>query len=130
MSKSIILSIKPKYVKKILSGKKKYEFRRVVPKKKIDNIYIYASYPICKVVAKVTMTRIITAEHCVLWDVTKERCGITREEYDKYFIGCEMNNAFCLNMFYEYDTPKSLSDFGIKRAPQNFAYVEKQYDKD
>ena len=38
---SILLSIKPEYVEKILSGEKRYEFRRKLCKDEIDKIYVY-----------------------------------------------------------------------------------------
>ena len=41
MSK-ILLSIKPEYAHKILEGTKKYEFRKHLPKKKIEKIIIYS----------------------------------------------------------------------------------------
>jgi len=34
---SILLSIKPKYVQKIIEGSKKYEFRKQIFKKNIEN---------------------------------------------------------------------------------------------
>lgn len=44
MSK-ILLSIKPEYAHKILEGTKKYEFRKHLPKKKIEKIIIYSTAP-------------------------------------------------------------------------------------
>jgi predicted transcriptional regulator len=46
----ILLSIKPKYVEKILAGEKIYELRRVIPNENIDIIFIYSSNPIKKIV--------------------------------------------------------------------------------
>lgn len=43
--KKILLSIKPKYVKKILNKEKIFELRKNFPKENIDEIYIYSSYP-------------------------------------------------------------------------------------
>ena len=38
--KTIILSIKPQYVEKILDGTKKYEYRTRIPKSNINKIII------------------------------------------------------------------------------------------
>ncbi|MDE5767136.1 MAG: ASCH domain-containing protein [Malacoplasma sp.] len=51
--KKILISIKPEYVKNILKGIKKYEYRTKLPKEKISKIIIYCTSPIKKVVAEV-----------------------------------------------------------------------------
>ncbi len=48
---NVIFSIKPKYVERILSGEKKYEFRKRIWKKQVDRVFIYASSPVKKIVA-------------------------------------------------------------------------------
>jgi len=48
----ILISINPEYVEKILSGEKKYEFRKINPKRKIDALVIYQTYPLMRVVAE------------------------------------------------------------------------------
>ena len=44
----MLLSIKPEYVNKIISGKKKYEFRKFHCREGIDTIVIYATAPMKK----------------------------------------------------------------------------------
>lgn len=51
MSK-MLLSIKPEYVKKILSGKKKYEFRKFHCHDDVDTIVIYCTSPVKKLSRK------------------------------------------------------------------------------
>ena len=47
-----LLSVKPEYAEKILSGEKIYEFRRRIFKRKdVDILVIYATRPQCRVVA-------------------------------------------------------------------------------
>lgn len=41
----ILLSIKPEYVEKIIKGEKLFEFRRTVPKRKVDVVVIYSTFP-------------------------------------------------------------------------------------
>ena len=48
---NLIISIKPQFVEKILSGEKKYEFRRRIYKKEVEKIYIYQTAPDSKIVA-------------------------------------------------------------------------------
>lgn len=48
--KSILLSINPQYVDKIMNGEKEYEYRKIKCKTKVDKMYIYSTIPIKKVV--------------------------------------------------------------------------------
>lgn len=47
MSK-ILLSIKPEFADKIMSGKKKFEYRTHVPSRPINSIVIYSTFPVGK----------------------------------------------------------------------------------
>ena len=64
MSK-ILIPIKPEYVDKILSGNKKYEYRKIKPKRKVDKMIIYSTYPIMKVVGEVEVIDIRSEERRV-----------------------------------------------------------------
>lgn len=57
---SIILSIYPRFVDKIISGDKKFEFREVLPKRNVDKIIIYSTSPIMKIIAEVEVKATIT----------------------------------------------------------------------
>ena len=45
-----ILSVKPEYATKILTGEKLYEYRKTVFCRPIEKVYIYASSPVCMIV--------------------------------------------------------------------------------
>ena len=49
---TMLLSIKPRYAKVILEGKKQYEFRKSRPKDGVDRIIFYASSPQKQVVGE------------------------------------------------------------------------------
>jgi len=118
------LSIKPEYVDKILQGTKKYEFRRRIAKDTIDSIYIYSTYPVMKVVAKVEVSGIVFAAPSTLWENTKSAAGISRRKYREYFKGCKTAYAYKLGGIYMFDPPKSLQEFGVPFAPQSFIYID------
>ena len=48
MKKAIYISIKPEFTKKIETGEKNYEFRKYIPKKEIDTLFVYETVPTCK----------------------------------------------------------------------------------
>ncbi|MGL4511315.1 ASCH domain-containing protein [Cetobacterium sp.] len=121
----ILLSIKPKFVDKIFSGEKKYEFRRSIPKvKEIDTIIIYCSSPIKKIVGEIKVEKIIEGSIEKIWDITKEYSGIDKEYYLEYFNNKDKAYAFVIKEVNKYEIEKSLSDFGIKVPPQSFLYIK------
>ena len=71
MSK-ILISIKPKYVDLILSGSKKYEYRKIQAQKNIDKLIIYATYPIKKVVAEVEVLEVFKDTPKNIWKKTNK----------------------------------------------------------
>jgi type I restriction enzyme S subunit len=49
---NVLLSIRPKYVEEIIKGNKRYEFRKSIFKKKVDEVWIYATSPTKKLLAR------------------------------------------------------------------------------
>lgn len=121
----ILMSINPIYADKILSGIKKYEYRKVKAKKdKVNKIVIYATYPIMKVVGEVEVKDILEETPEKLWNVTKEYSGVTKQFYDNYFNKSSKAIAYKLGKIEKYDEPKKLEDVGIKCVPQSFLYLD------
>ena len=49
----ILLSIKPEFVEKIISGEKKFEFRKSLPKRDgITTVVVYSTMPVGKVIGE------------------------------------------------------------------------------
>ncbi len=122
---AILLAIKPEFVEKILSGDKKFEFRKFIPKAKVDKIYIYATRPVCRVVAVADVLGVLSECPEQLWILTKNNAGISREFFDSYFAGRGIAYAYQLGNVVRFDVPKALSEFGVRAAPQSFVYVDK-----
>lgn len=119
-----LLSIKPKYVEKILDGKKIYEYRRIIFKEKIEKVIIYSTKPIGKIVGEFEVDNILSSSPATLWRNTKNSSGITKEYFNKYFNGKKTAFAIKIKNPKEYDIPKDLKTIipnGI--PPQSFCYV-------
>ena len=121
----ILLSIKPEYSEKILSGEKKYEFRKTKPRGSIEKIFIYESHPTKHIVGWFTIKGILSGTPDIIWEKCKKESGI---EEDRYFNYCEDNNiihAFEIETLHQYNKPinpfKMMSGF---KPPQNFLYLE------
>lgn len=122
---NVILSIKPEFAFKILSGQKKYEYRKTEFKKPIDKIFLYASSPIKKIIGEIKIDGILEDKPASLWDATQHLSGITKDFFDAYFNDKEKAYALCISSVKRYDkaiNPKEkISGFN---APQSFCYTQ------
>ena len=55
---------------------------------------------------------------------TKEYSGITKNFFDEYFKDRKVAYAYKLGKIKVYDEPKALTEFGLRAAPQSFAYAK------
>lgn len=121
----VLLSIKPEFVKKILSGEKKYEYRRIIFKdKSVKTIVIYSTLPVGKVVGEIEIDNIINENVNLLWEKTKTYSGISHEYFQSYFNGKENGYAISFKNVTTYEKPMSLSEISKDmHAPQSFCYI-------
>ena len=120
---TILLSIHPKFVDKIMTGEKKFEFRRVIAKRNPNKIIIYSTSPVCKVIGEAEVEDIIIDNPEKVWKETKKFSGVEKEFYLEYFDNRDLAVAYKLKNVIKYISPIDLKDFGIKVAPQSFVYV-------
>ena len=73
----VLMSVNPIHAEKILSGTKKYEFRKTRCKKPIEVIVIYITAPIMKILGEVQVKNVIEGIPQDVWDKTKSAAGIT-----------------------------------------------------
>lgn len=125
VSKTIILSIKPRYADLILSGTKTVEFRRAWAAKSVDTIAIYASSPVQRIVGVVQVAEVITAKPMLLWDYCKKRGGgLSRSELFAYMRGKTHGFAVLLRGVRKFDhsiVPSRVIE-GFS-PPQSFRYM-------
>ena len=127
MNNKILMSVKPSFVKEILKGYKKYEYRIRIPQYEFHSFIMYAISPIKKAVAEVEVLEVLTMDALSLWELTKEDSGMSRKAFFKYFEGIKDCHAFKLGKITLFDKPKSLEDYGLKYAPQSFTYIDEKY---
>lgn len=121
----ILMPINPEYVDEIISGRKKYEYRKIRAKRNnVDKMIIYSTSPVMKVVAEVEINGIIEEQPEKLWEMTKHASGISKEYYNRYYKNRDMAVAYQLGSIQVYDIPKNLIDIGINYVPQSFVYLD------
>jgi predicted transcriptional regulator len=82
----IVISLRPQFVERILTGKKAAELRRRAPRIQPGcRVWIYTKAPEAMISICVTVDRILTASPKDLWGSHESELGVTREEFDGYF---------------------------------------------
>lgn len=122
----VLLSIKPEFVKEIIDGRKKFEYRKSIFKREdISSIVVYATKPYGKVVGEFEIENIIQDCPQNIWKETKDYSGISKKFFNEYFRGRDTGFAIQIKEFIEYDNPMELKSFdkNIKTAPQSFCYI-------
>lgn len=150
MGKAVLISIRPEWVKKILSGEKTLEVRRTRPKLETPfKSYIYCTNSgvamgMCgkhgKVVGEFTCSKVTNLfSNSRFWlneDDVLQTC-LSAEEIRKYANGANGLYGWHISDFKAYENPKKLGDFTgvrttrdsmelymLERPPQSWFYVE------
>lgn len=131
---NIILSIHPKWARLIYEGEKTIEWRKTSPLRANKSVvYIYETAPIKKITGSFIFNGLylLDAYEKTWIDNYNERgidiIGSGRvpiDELQKYQNNSRVLRGWCRAGALRFDSPKSLEDFGIKRPPQSWRYVE------
>lgn len=141
----IIMSIHPKWAKLIYEVKKTVEWRKVIPScllplhldHKPMRVYLYETAPVKKVTGYFITKSVVRLEmseppwenakiHPAAEKVINEGC-VPLDELKKYAgknaVVYGLKVIYCSKFF---NGPKTLEDFGLKRPPQSWQYVDEE----
>ncbi|UPG92673.1 ASCH domain-containing protein [Luteibacter aegosomatissinici] len=122
----VLLSIHPEHADKILSGHKRYEFRKNFFKNPaVTKVLIYATMPVGKVIGDFEIGEVIDGSPSTVWETTKNHAGISRKFFRLYFSGRQRAIAIGVRNPRRFDLPRALDEVedGMV-APQSFRYVD------
>lgn len=120
---TIILSIHPSHIEKILSGEKRYEYRKRIPTD-IRHIVVYATAPIKMIVALIEIDSILKGTPESVWKKTKRHAGVSKDFFMLYFADHQDSYAIKFKTVFKLETPKSLMCLGNNiAAPQSYTYL-------
>jgi predicted transcriptional regulator len=120
-----LMSIKPKYFERIVSGKKLVEFRKVCPKNQV-RIFLYVSSPVKMICGFIEIHKVITEKIDTIWELTDKISGTTEKEFYSYVGISEKVSALYIKSIKIVSPidPKTLIDNFI--APQNYIFIENE----
>lgn len=130
----ILISVRAKYVHKMLTGEKTVELRRrtlrVSPG---TRVWIYTTAPRCVVEAFAFIDRVVTAPPKHLWQKYKRSSGVAQNEFIEYFSNVDIGCALILRDLTRLGTDVRLVDlrktdgrfqppqFYVRLSPKNAA---------
>ena len=115
----IVISLKPKFATLIEKRLKNHEFRKNVPKRMPNKIWIYVTQPVAE------LKYIAEVNTYVEYPRKISETGIGNMEFN---IGEKTKFAYPIVKLHKLKNPISLSELKLKYgfvAPQNLAYIEK-----
>ncbi len=125
--KTVLLSVKPVYADRILSGEKRYEFRRGRFASEVDEVLIYATSPSKKIIGYFRVEDIHEGMPMVLWNKCFRHAGVEEEAFFAYFAECNRAYAIQVDAARKFATavdPYTIwPDFS---PPQSFMYVDRK----
>ncbi len=120
---TILISVRPAYVRAILNGTKTREYRRTVPARSVSRMLIYETAPVQRIAGEAEVLGILKLPVEELWECTKAQGGLTEAAYRQYFHGLETAHAIMLGRITAYEEPVPLESVGVSKAPQSWMYV-------
>ena len=82
---NILLSVFPEYVDRIISGEKRFEFRKHIPTERVEHIVFYATAPTARILCIAKVDSIISGSPEYIWETTALFSGVDKIFYDRYY---------------------------------------------
>jgi predicted transcriptional regulator len=125
--RTLLISIRPRFVNAILGGSKTVELRRTRPN--LDSgsaVLLYSSSPIKAVVGWAYLADVIQGTPAELWRAHQGGAGVTESEFHEYFSGSQDAFGLVLHRVVRATDPVQLEELrgmGVE-PPQSWRYVE------
>jgi predicted transcriptional regulator len=111
LASDLLMSIHPKHVKQIFSGKKRYELRRKFSTKWLGHrMNIYATEPAMQLVGQATVRRVVRNSPKEIWKKLGSELGCNRMDFDRYTRNAEEIFAIELDEITPFRVPISRKD--------------------
>lgn len=115
----IVISLKPEFINLILKQEKNYEFRKYLPKKGVNKIWVYSKLPVARLEYLIIIDKIITYPEKIL------EPGLGNEEFNNGLKSTKY--AYHIKHLYRMKEGINLKVLKEKYnfiAPQSYFYLE------
>ncbi len=130
MSKGdIVISVRHKFVERIVAGKKGAELRRRAPRIQPGcKVWIYTKAPEAVISICVTVDRIVAGSPKEIWQSHRSDLGVSRDEFEDYFKEAQTACAIFFKLVEDVSPSVALSEIRSKskgfHPPQFFKRLE------
>lgn len=105
----LLISLRPRFVTAIFSGTKTVEFRRTRPRVDAgDWVAMYESKNTKGIVGAFQVSNVTEATPSVIWKKFKQGGGITKKEFDEYYVGTDTAYAISIKKHRKLSAPLTL----------------------
>jgi predicted transcriptional regulator len=121
---ALLLSLHPEFARKIYSGKKTAELRRVKPSRSIRYVLVYETAPVGRVTGWFRVRSIESGTARAIWSKYARRLSITRPAFDRYLKGCPRPTVLMIERRARFRRHLPLEGVcRLRRPPQSFSYI-------
>ena len=117
-----LISIRPEFVCRIISGDKRYEYRKKIFKRPVERVFIYSSAPQKRIVGFFEWYGVIFGDVDKVWKETSKFAGISIKEYESYFNNSNYAYAIRLDLLHVFNEPVNPWEFQGFMPPQSYLY--------
>ncbi|MEN6460056.1 MAG: hypothetical protein ABFC94_01620 [Syntrophomonas sp.] len=123
-----VISIKPIYINKILTGDKKFEFRKKAPSLLPVAFLLYSTSPVKMIVGVAYISSVIKDNPKKLWERCSDHSGVDEDDFKRYFKDYETGYALFIDSVESFIKPLEPGAL-IKNfiPPQSFYYLEEGF---
>jgi len=118
------VSIKPNYVKEIIAGNKRVEFRKIGFNKNVEHVIVYSSSPDQRVIGYFDIIGIDEDSTIRLWKKYKNISGLNYADFKNYYSEHQRGTALLMDNLYLLPKPIKLNKLkNDLYPPQNYVYL-------
>ena len=128
VARGVLVSIRPRYVSRILAGHKTVELRRRFPEAAIigARALIYSSSPVSAVVGCARIKHVLKLPVSEIWKEHGAEACVSKQEFDAYFAGLRFGFAIFFDCVQELRKHIKANDLEAQFRivpPQSYRYV-------
>ena len=134
-TKSLLISLHPRFANAIFNGTKQAELRKVRPRVEPgDQLMIYSTKPTAAILGVVTVEAVIAAPPSRLWRMVSRTSAVSRSEFFRYFHDRPIAYAIVITSPRLLKTPITLAELRTECRgfipPQSYWYLQNKRLRD